>query len=154
LTRARGSRGFTFVEIVVVLAIIGLAAAVVVPAIDAGLDSREVRRATRQIAATMHYLRTEAMATGKMHHMRITPSDNRIEADDRSRWAVLTDRARLERVDGGAVSGDGTVEVLFYANGSTSGADLVVASRRDRFGTRLRLVLDPLVGTVRVEDAS
>jgi len=152
--RSAATRGFTFVEMMVVLAIIGMAAAVVVPAIDAGLDSREVRRATRQIAATMHYLRTEAMASGRMHRMRIKPSENTIEADDRSRWAVLTDRARIERVEGGAVSGDGTVEILFYANGSTSGADIVVASRRDRFGNRLHLVLDPLVGTVRVEDAS
>ena len=39
----------------VVMAIIALAAAVVVPTIDAGIDSREVRRATRQIAATMHH---------------------------------------------------------------------------------------------------
>src|SRR5262249_37550103 len=55
------TRGFTFVEMAVVMAIIGLAIAVAVPAIDAGLDSREVRRATRQIAATMHYLRGEAV---------------------------------------------------------------------------------------------
>lgn len=148
------SRGFTFVEMIVVLAIIGLAAAVVGPAIDAGLDSREVRRATRQIAATMHYLRSEAMATGKTHRMRIKPSENRIEADDKSRWAVLTDRALLERVDGGAISGDGTVEILFYANGSTSGADIIISSRRDRFSNRLKLHLDPLVGTVNVGDAS
>ena len=46
------------------------------------------------------------------------------------------------------------MQVLFYPNGSTSGADVVVASRRDRGRDRLRITLDPLVGTVRVEDAT
>jgi type II secretion system protein H len=147
----RTARGFTFIEMMVVLAIIGLAAVVVVPAIDAGLDSREVRRATRQIAATMHHMRSEALATGKVRRMRINPAENAVETDDRGRWAVLTERAIIERIDGGFMAGDGTVEILFYANGATSGADLVIASRRDRSSNRIRLILDPLVGSVRVE---
>jgi type II secretion system protein H len=152
MTRA-ASRGFTFVEMMVVLAIIALVAAIAVPAIDAGLDSREVRRAVRQIAATMHHLRGEAIATGKTRRLRLNPEENAIETDDQSRWAILTERALIERVDGGFQTSDGTIEVLFYPNGATSGADVVVCSRRDRANNRLRLHLDPLVGEVRVEDA-
>jgi len=151
LTNRRTTRGFTFIELMVVLAIIGLAAAVVVPAIDAGMDSREVRRATRQIAATMHHLRSEALATGKVRRLRINASENAIETDDKGRWAALTDRAIIERIDGGVMAGDGSVDILFYANGATSGADMVIASRRDRASNRIRLLLDPLVGSVRVE---
>jgi Tfp pilus assembly protein FimT len=137
----------------IVLAIIAIGAALAIPALDAGMDAREVRRAVRQIAATMHYLRTEAVATGKLRHLRIDPEQNAIEADDRSRWAILTERARIEHADGGSLAGDGTVDVLFYPNGSTSGADIVIVSRRDRSSNRLRLLLDPLVGSIRVEDA-
>jgi type II secretion system protein H len=151
LTHRRTTRGFTFIELMVVLAIIGLAAVVVVPAIDAGMDSREVRRATRQIAATMHHLRSEALATGKVRRLRINASENAIETDDQGRWAVLTDRAIIERVDGGVMAGDGSVDILFYANGATSGADMIIASRRDRASNRIRLLLDPLVGSIRVE---
>ena len=149
--RAAATRGFTFIEMIVVLVIVGLAAAVVVPALDAGLDSREVRRATRQIAATMHHMRSEALATGRLRRMRINPAENAIETDDHGRWAVLTERAIIERVEGGAMAGDGTVDILFYANGATSGADIVIASRRDRSSNRMRLMLDPLVGSIRVE---
>ena len=151
MTHRRTTRGFTFIELMVVLAIIGLAAVVVVPAIDAGMDSREVRRATRQIAATMHHLRSEALATGKVRRLRINASENAIETDDQGRWAVLTDRAIIERVDGGVMAGDGSVDILFYANGATSGADMIIASRRDRASNRIRLLLDPLVGSIRVE---
>ena len=38
------------------------------------------------------------------------------------------------------------VQILFFPNGSTSGADVVVASRRDRTRNRLRIRLDPLIG--------
>jgi general secretion pathway protein H len=154
LKRSATSRGFTFIELIVVLAIIGLAAAVAVPAIEGGLDTREVNRAARQLRAMMHFLSVEAVASGTERRLRIKPSQNRMETDDGSRWVVLTNRAQFERVLGGAVSGDETVDILFYPNGSSSGADVIVASRRDRFGNRRRLVLDPLTSGVRVEDES
>ena len=78
------SRGFTFVELMVVLAIVAIGAALAIPAIDAGLDSREVRRAVRQIAATMHHQRGEAVATGHIRSMRINPTENAIETDRKS----------------------------------------------------------------------
>lgn len=149
----RAAGGFTFIEMMIVLAIVAIGAALAIPAIDAGIDARETRRALRQIAATMTHLHMEAVATGRTRRLRIDPRENAIETDDRSRWAVLSDRAVIERVDGGAIAADGTVDVLFYANGSTSGADIVIASRRDRSANRMRLVLDPLVGSWRVEDA-
>lgn len=154
--RAAGSRatqGFTFIEMTVVLLIIGLGLGLAVPMVEGGLDSREVRRAARQIASTMHYCRGEAVATGVPQELIIDPERNRIETTG-GRWAVLTDRAFLERVLGGAVLGDGTVQVLFFPNGSTSGAEVVLASRRDRFQNRLRVLLDPLIGRVQVGDAS
>jgi hypothetical protein len=49
------------------------------------------------------------------------------------------------------MAGDGSVDILFYANGATSGADITVASRRDRASNRIRLQLDPLVGSIRVD---
>jgi hypothetical protein len=67
---------------------------------------------------------------------------------------VLTDRAMITDVRGGNALGDGMVQVLFFPNGSTSGAEVLLASRRDHFANRLRVALDPLLGSVRVEDTS
>jgi len=154
VTRQCRRGGFTLIEMTVVLLIIAIGLTLAVPLIEGGFDSREVRRAARQIASTMVHCRVEAVSKAEPQGLVINPERNMIATSDRGRWAVLTDRAIIEKVEGGSVLGDGAVQVLFYPNGSTSGADVVVASRRDRGRDRLRITLDPLVGTVRVEDAT
>ena len=149
----RRERGFTFVEMAVVLLIISFALALVVPMVEGGFEAREVRRAARQIASTMHYCRGEAVAQGTPQALVIDPYHNSIYTTDWGRWAVLTDRAIIERVEGGLIGAGDVVSVLFFPNGSTSGADVVLASRRDRTRNRLWVHLDPLVGSVRVQDA-
>ena len=150
--RAEEGAGFTLIEMTVVLLIIAIGTALAVPLIEGGFDSREVRRAARQIAATMHYCRGEAVARGRPQELVIDMTKNSIHAVNNARWAVLTDRAVIERVRGGNELGDGVVQILFFPNGSTSGVEVVLASRRDRFQNRLRVALDPLLGTVRVTD--
>ena len=144
--------GFTLIEMAMVMIIIAIGTAIVVPMMEGGFDSREVRRAARQIAATMHYCRGEAVARGRPQELLIDTTHNSIHAIKDERWAVLTDRAVIERVRGGNDLGDGVTQILFFPNGSTSGAEVVLASRRNRFQNRLRVALDPLLGTVRVTD--
>ncbi len=58
----RTRRGFTLIEMTVVLLIIAIGITLAVPLVEGGFDSREVRRAARQIAATMVHCRVEAVA--------------------------------------------------------------------------------------------
>jgi general secretion pathway protein H len=148
-------RGFTLLELTVVLLIVGISTALVVPAIDSGITSREVRRAARQIASTMLHVRGEALARGRPMAMLIDVPENTIETVGGGRWAELTERAVIEGVGGGAREvGDQQFEVRFFPNGSTSGAAVVLSSRGDRTRNRLLVELDPLIGSVRVGDAA
>jgi general secretion pathway protein H len=149
----RRRRGFSLLEMMVVLVIIAIGMTLAVPMIEGGYDSREVRRAARQIASTMHHCRGEAVAKGEVQELVIDPNKNSIATSEWGRWAILTERAVIEKVDGGTPTGDGAVQILFFPNGSSSGADIVVASRKDRSRNRLRITMDPLVGTVKVGDA-
>src|SRR5439155_3711008 len=91
-TTARES-GFTLLEAVVVLILIALGSALVVPMVEGGLEAREVRRAARQIASTMHYCRGEAVALGQPQELVIDALANSIHTTAWGRWAVPTDRA-------------------------------------------------------------
>ena len=150
--RAPRPAGFTLVEMVMVLVIIAIGTALTIPLVEGGFEAREVRRAARQIASTMHFCRGEAVALGKPQEMIIDANDNSIHTTSWERWATLTERAVIDDVRGGNVVGDGMVQILFFPNGSTSGAEVVLAGRRDRREHRLLIALDPLVGSVRVGD--
>jgi general secretion pathway protein H len=152
-TKSRGA-GFTLVEMTMVLLIIALGTVLAVPMIEGGFDSREVRRAARQIASTMHYCRGEAVGLGEPQELVINTWENSFHTTGWGRWAVLTDRAVIQEVHGGVFLGDGVVQVLFFPNGSTSGASVLLESRRRPGEHRLLVTLDPLLGTVRVQDVS
>lgn len=145
-----GTRGFTFIEMIVVMAIVAIGAMLAVPMIEGGVNSREVRRVARQIFANMNHCRSEAIATGRTEKLHLDPRSNSMRACG-GRWAEFTDRAVIEGIEGGIEAADGSSDILFYPNGSTSGARILIASRKDRFGIRLEVRLDPLVGLPRVE---
>lgn len=147
----RGTRGFTFVEMVVVMAIVAIGGVLAVPMIEGGLNSREVRRVARQIFANMNHCRSEAVATGRIEKLHLDPRANSMRACG-GRWAEFTDRAVLEEIEGGLETADGSTDVVFYPNGSTSGVRILIASRQDPFGIRLGVHLDPLIGLPRVEE--
>jgi general secretion pathway protein H len=154
VTRRPRRAGYTLIEMVVVMAIIAIGTVLSLPMIQSGVNAREVRRAARQIASTMHFCRGEAVALGRPQQLVVDPLKNSIFTSKWGRWAVLTDRAVIERVNGGVAGADGVVQILFFPNGSTSGAEVILANRQDRSRNRLSVTLDPLVGTIHVEDAS
>ena len=156
MSTARPARqaGFSLLEHTVVLLIMALGTAIALPMIEAGWDAREIRRAARQIASTMHFCRGEAVSLGAPQELVLDGNENRYYTTGWGRWAVLTDRATIAEVHGGILVGDGIVHIIFYPNGSTTGAEVVVASRRDPRDRRLHILLDGLLGTVRVQDES
>ncbi|HZP41448.1 MAG TPA: GspH/FimT family pseudopilin [Candidatus Binatia bacterium] len=150
----RAARGFTLIEMTMVLLIIAIGSALVIPMIESGIEAREVRRAARQIASTMHYCRGEAVSRGMPQELVIDATKNSLHTTAWGRWAVLTDRALIERITGGNQVEDGVVQILFFPNGASSGAEVVVANRRDRTQNRIEIDLDPLISTVRVADVA
>jgi hypothetical protein len=100
----------------------------------------------------MNHLRTESVSLGKPVAMQIDVEENTIETAGGGRWAALTDRAIIESVAAEEVE-TGRYEIRFFPNGSNTGAAVVLASREDRTRNRLRVDLDPLIGSVRVGDA-
>src|SRR5262249_23219962 len=135
------------------LLIIGLGTFIVVPLVEGGFDSREVRRAARQIAAMVHHCRSEALSDGKPQAIVIDPLRNAVYTTDGGRWAILTERAVIDRIDGGRDLGRGAAQIICFPNGSSSGGDVVIGSRRDRSATRIIIHVDPLIGMPSVRDA-
>ncbi|HEY8515009.1 MAG TPA: prepilin-type N-terminal cleavage/methylation domain-containing protein [Candidatus Binatia bacterium] len=153
MARRPGSEdGFTFLEILLVVGIIAVAATLVAPAIDAGMRAREVRSAVRAIAATLRTVQSDAVVSGRVQHLIIDPHDNKIGAVERDAVLELGDVAQLTDIRGGEIDPSGLVRVNFYPNGSTSGLDLVVDDRESPGDIGFLVSLDPLVGLVTIQD--
>jgi general secretion pathway protein H len=147
-----GQSGFTFLEILLVVGIIAVAATLVAPAIDSGMRAREVRSAVRAVAATMRTMQADAVTSGKVQHLVIDPQSNELRALERDAAIVLGESTQMSRVQGGEVDPSGVVRVNFYPNGSTSGVDVVVDDRETPGDVGFVIRLDPLIGVVSIGD--
>src|SRR3546814_17051877 len=66
-------RGFSLLEIMLVIAIVALASLLAAAALSGGIDGLRLRSAAKEIAAQLRYTRTQALATGEPQRFTIDP---------------------------------------------------------------------------------
>jgi general secretion pathway protein H len=150
--RDRGEAGFTFLEILLVVGIIAVAATLVAPAIDSGMRAREVRSAVRNVAATLKTMQSDAVISGRIQKLTIDPRANEIRVEERDASLQLGEATQLTTVRGGEIDPSGVIRVNFYPNGSTSGLDVVIDDRESPGDVGFLINLDPLIGLVTIQD--
>ena len=103
-------RGFTLIELMVVIAILGIVFRIILPSFQDDLPVAKVRAEARKLAATMNFLRTEARLQsrrygvhlwahdGKLHGWRILmPPEQKVRRETDEDWgAELPDYVPLE----------------------------------------------------------
>lgn len=144
----RGSDGFTLVELVVVLAIVGVMASVVTPALRR-IGTSEPRDAAEALAAAL-------ARTGGLAARRAAPATLQLELASGSYTIVAsaagggsdTTIGGIVRLDGARLAGgrDGWATVTFDAIGRTSGDAIVIEQGLQRW----EVVADPWTGQVDV----
>lgn len=144
--KASAGSGFTMVELMVVLVIISLVAAVVVPRISAGWRRMEDREFLQEFVQTLKRGRLIAMNSGQLIVFRIRPSERVYDIDMPPRRLIP------ENVDIYADQLERDPEtqdhlVVFYPDGSLSGGDLEVVFDKQR---SFLIAIHPLVGSIRV----
>jgi prepilin-type N-terminal cleavage/methylation domain-containing protein len=72
----RGRRGFTLVEILAVVVILGIASAIIIPQIGSRDDMR-VSAAARTIIADLTYAQNQAISSGQMVYVRFDLANNK-----------------------------------------------------------------------------
>lgn len=141
-------RGFTLVELLVVLVVLGMALTLVVPRFAAGSPALAVRSAGQSLVAGLQLARNRAITGNRAVAFRLDPAARAFEVDGRRR--VLPDGVRLSRPDlEDEDRAEAAFEVRFFPDGSSSGARIGVA----RGGRRLLIEIDWLTGTIEARDA-
>ncbi|HYE91285.1 MAG TPA: GspH/FimT family pseudopilin [Terriglobales bacterium] len=162
--RPEVARGFTLLELIVTLAVLGVAAAVVTPAIGRGTESLRARADVAGFAATLRHAREMAIAQQRPHRVVVDAPGHRLsiegapvpagarpardadarpaeaegtEPPDRPKTRTLSPRLTIEPVSAS--------EVVFDARGIASGGEFKLTSG----GIAYRVTVDRLTGRVR-----
>ena len=93
-------RGFTLLELLLVLLVLGVSSLIVLPTIDTGLRERQVRRSALGLAAVARELRSRALYEGIPQRLVLNLADNSyLVARDREVRLPLD--VRFSQVEGG-----------------------------------------------------
>jgi len=122
--RARLVRGFTLLEIILVIAIIAAASVLAATAMGGGFRGMQLKASVRQIASNLRYTRAQAIATGEPQRFVIEPARHVWTAPKNHRGEIpaklgVEFTGAREAAVSGSPSGQGAI--LFFPDGAATG---------------------------------
>ena len=148
MTSSVGSpaRGFTLIELMLVLMLMGIAGVIVLPNIEKGMQDREVRRSALGLAAARN-LRSRALDEGMPQLLILDLEQNNYRAA-RGAEVHLPADVKFSAVVGGEIIDGEARQFVFFPNGSSHGGSIALSGGRGSVSYSIRL--EPLTGKIQV----
>jgi prepilin-type N-terminal cleavage/methylation domain-containing protein len=147
--------GVTLLELLLVITIMALLAAVTYPTASAGLDSLRLRTAAERVVSLLNLALDRADRVQQVVEIRISPEENAISArsSDLSLNKVVEIPAPIRMASAGPVlvnggGAEGQRRYLLYPGGAPPRISIELESPG---GRRRRVSVDPITGTLRSE---
>ena len=140
----KGDRGFSLIELLAVILLVGLASLIALPSIDKGLKRREARQSVLELAAVARDLRRRAIYEGTLKRLVFSPRENSYLASG-AEVVHLPGEIRIASVSGGEPIGDQLRQFTFFPNGSILGGEIELLGGE---GSAYVVRLEPLLGRV------
>ncbi|WP_043739548.1 GspH/FimT family pseudopilin [Thioalkalivibrio nitratireducens] len=127
-------RGFTMIELMVVLVILSVGLVLVVPRFDGALAGLEIKGAARDLASGLRYARGRAIASGEPVGLFVDVEQGLYWIGDDARQRKLPGGIDLRMVTGTTeVVGDSVGAITFFPDGSATGGRLTLAAGQRRY---------------------
>lgn len=141
-------RGFTLIEMLVVLAIAGLLVALALPRLTGADEKAALRAAVDQLAAGLRLTRSFAMTHGRSESFVLDTASGAFRAGDGSAPAQIPRGVRAALVTV-AQDRDGPHQgrIEFFADGSSTGGGITLAAANERS----EVLVDWLTGRVSIQ---
>ncbi|MEW6601424.1 MAG: prepilin-type N-terminal cleavage/methylation domain-containing protein [Nitrospirota bacterium] len=149
----RHPAGFTLVEVIIVLFIIGIASGLVGVWINRGSGGLEIRKFTKNISATLRYARTRSVSEKKIYCFVIDKEEQKYrlyaEAPDYTKVDLVGENPIPEELQMSVRGSDEDApNVEFFPRGNSSGGVIEIL-RED--GTGYFITINRITGRVDVE---
>ena len=140
----RHEAGFSLFELIVVMVLLGLVAAVILPSFTNGMEGLRLNTAARDMVTKLKQARSRAISEQKVFRVRLVPRSRRSQLI-RSPMTTVSRWKRSNCPGGFKLILDPEIEpvVSFYPNGRSSGFQLLIQNRRNY---RLEVEVDRISG--------
>ena len=141
--------GVTLLELLIVIALMGIVAALVVPMFGGPVSTSELRATARQLAAGLRLARSEAVSERRETFLVVDVAGKRFKIDREAREHALPSKVDLKlfTAQNDLVS-ENVGAIRFYPDGGSNGGRITVAAGARKFNVDV----DWLTGRVAILD--
>jgi len=161
LAPPNGSRGFSLLELVIVLIIISLLSLLVTPKLTKTISHMEVKSVAKKISAILRYCRNDAVNKNRIYQVNFDSESNLVSVQSAAEGEEklspqnsypLPKDVRVEKIEARKTFFENSLPSFeFYPNGGANGGTAVI---RGGEGRGYSIQVDFLTGTVKVEAAA
>ena len=149
LRAPRRARGVTLLEILIVLSIMAILAAIVVPIVGGGVSAGELKGATREIAAGLRLARSEALATRKETRVTLDLEGRSFQVERDARTHTLPRQIGLKLFTAQSdLVNEKIGAIRFFPDGGSNGGRITLTAGERKFNVDV----DWLTGRVAILD--
>ncbi len=159
------NRGFSLIELVIVLVVIGVSAALVTPSLSRFAERIELKTAAKTVSGILRYFRSESIQKGKVYQVlfdsnlrevRVQAMEEGSEGEGKKEEKAVKKTYTLPsgvqmkefKISDPEFSSDFPA-IEFYPNGSSNGGSMILDGR-DQKGYRIKVHF--LTGIVEIEE--
>ena len=142
--RGQGERGFTLVELILVVLVIAIVAGLALPAVGRGVDTLQLRADVAAFSAFLRYAREQAITRHQAQEVRVNPGAHLLTLTTAGGGLPRASRRLSPRIAISAESSAG-LSITFSSRGLSSGGSFRLVGAD---GRAYRVHVDPLTGRV------
>jgi general secretion pathway protein H len=145
----RSNKGFTLIELMVVLFIVVLGFTAIGMSLSSGNGSTEHKGVARDIVSALRYARGQALMTHQETTVTFDLAENSYTVSERDTVYAIPQTIDVSLVTGQKeLSGEGQGSVRFFPDGSSSGGRVTL----ERAGRAWKIDINWLTGLIELED--
>jgi len=147
--RNKPQRGFTLLELTVVLIVVVLGFSVIGLNLSSGNDSTEIKAAARDIVSALRHARGQALMSRQEATVSIDLSENSYTVSGRDKHYQIPEAIAITVVTAQTeLAGEGTANIRFYADGSSTGGRITL----ERGAAVWKIDINWLTGQIELEN--
>jgi general secretion pathway protein H len=143
------ARGVTLLELLIVLSIMAIVAAMVMPMFGSGVSSSEMKSAARQIAAGLRVARSDALVTRQEKRLTFDLEQRTFQVEGNPKQHALPKQLEMKLFTAQRDLVDEKVGAIrFYPDGGSNGGRVTIAAGERKY----EIDVDWLTGRVAIAD--